>query len=198
MSENNPRYFRSISEWIRWLGENHTEKKAIWIIIQKKTSKKPGIRYENAVLEAIAHGWIDGKMKRLDDDTFMQRFTPRRRKSVWSVSNRERAERLISEGRMTPAGLQTVEEAKKSGQWDKAYSSSKRADDIPDDLIEALKKNKTAHENFKSFPPSSRFIYIHWINEAKRQKTRKRRISTVVDRAEKNQRAGINLRGSKK
>jgi uncharacterized protein YdeI (YjbR/CyaY-like superfamily) len=186
LSEDNPRYFRSITEWRSWLGEKHEDEKAIWIIIQKKASKKPGIRYEEAVLEAVAHGWIDGKMKRLNDDEFMQRFTPRRRNSVWSLR-----------GMMTPAGLKTVEEAKQNGRWDRAYSSSRGAVDVPKDLIEALKKNKPAHENFESFPPSARFMYIHWINEAKRQDTRERRIYTVVVRSEKDLRPGIDLRVSK-
>ncbi len=170
---------------------------AIWVIIQKKASKKPGIRYEETVIEAVAHGWIDGKMKSLNDDEFMQRFTPRRNGSVWSLSNRGRAERLISEGRMTPAGLKTVEEAKQNGRWDNARSSSRGAADVPNDLIEALKKNKAAYENFESFPPSARFIYIHWINEAKREDTRERRIKTVVDRSMKNLRPGIDLRVSR-
>ena len=137
-------------------------------------------------------------MKRLNDDEFKQRFTPRKSNSVWSLSNRKRAERLISEGRMTPAGLKTVEEAKKNGRWDKAYSSSRDAIDVPKDLIEALVKNKTAQENFESFSPSARFMYIHWINEAKKQDTRKRRIHTVVIRSEKNLRPGIDLRIIKK
>jgi uncharacterized protein YdeI (YjbR/CyaY-like superfamily) len=194
LSEDNPRHFRSITEWSFWLDENHLDESAIWLIIQKKASRKPGVRYEEAVLEAVAHGWIDGKMRRINDDAFMQRFTPRRRNSVWSLSNRKRAERLISEGRMTPAGLKTVKEAKQNGRWDKASSSSRGAADVPEDLIEALKRSRTAHENFESFPPSARFMYIHWINEAKRQDTRERRIHTVVDRSEKNLRPGIDLR----
>ena len=198
MSEDNPRHFNSITQWRSWLCENHEEEKSIWIIIQKKASKKPGIRYEDAVLEAVAYGWIDGKMKRLNDDEFKQRYTPRKSNSVWSLSNRKRAERLISEGRMTPAGLKTVEKAKKNGRWEKAYSSSRGAIDMPKDLIEALVKNKTAQENFESFPPSARFMYIHWINEAKKQDTRKRRIHTVVIRSEKNLRPGIDLRIIKK
>ena len=198
MSEDNPRFFNSITDWQSWLSENHAEEKAIWIVIQKKASKKQGIRYEEAVLEAVAHGWIDGRMKRLNDDEFMQRFTPRRRDSVWSLSNRERAERLISEGRMTPAGLKTVEEARQNGRWSRAYSSARGAVDVPKDLIEALKKNETANDNFESFPPSARFMYIHWINEAKRQDTRERRIHTVVVRSEKNLRPGIDLRVIKK
>jgi uncharacterized protein YdeI (YjbR/CyaY-like superfamily) len=198
LSEDDPRCFDSIAEWRSWLSENHTDEEAIWIIIQKKASKKPGIKYEEAVLEAVAHGWIDSKMKRLNDDEFMQRFTPRRSNSFWSWTNRERAEYLIAEGRMTPAGLKTVEEAKENGRWDRAYSSSRGAPDIPEDLIEALDKNKTAYENFESFPPYARFMYIHWINEAKRHDTRERRINTVVDRSEKNLKPGIDLRVSKK
>jgi uncharacterized protein YdeI (YjbR/CyaY-like superfamily) len=194
---DNPRYFRSIEEWRDWLSENHTDIEAIWVKIQKKASKKPGIRYEETVVEAVAHGWIDGKMKSLNDDEFMQRFTPRRNGSVWSLSNRGRAERLISEGRMTPAGLKTVEEAQANGRWDRARSSSRGAADVPNDLIKALKENKAAYENFESFPSSARFMYIHWINEAKREDTRKRRIKTVVDRSMKNLRPGIDLRVSR-
>ena len=150
------------------------------------------------MLEAVAHGWIDGKMKRINDIEFKQRFTPRRSNSVWSLSNRKRAERLISEGRMTPLGLRTIDAAKQNGRWDKTYSSSRGVVDVPKDLIEALHKNKTAQENFESFPPSARFMYNHWINEAKRQDTRERRIYTVVERSEKNLRPGIDLRVSKK
>ena len=197
LSEDNPRHFRSIAEWGGWLGENHAHERTIWIIIQKKASRKPGVRYEEAVLEAVAHGWIDGKMRRLNDDEFMQRFTPRRRNRILSLSNREQAERLISEGSMTSAGLKSVKEARQNGRWDKASSSSRGAANVPEDLTDALKRSKIAHENFESFPPSARFMYIHWINEAKRQETRERRIHTVVDRTEKNLRPGIDLRVSK-
>ena len=170
----------------------------IWIIIQKKASQRPGVRYREAVLEAVAYGWIDGKMKRLNETEFMQRYTPRRRSSVWSRSNRERAERLIAEGRMTPLGLRAVEAAKQSGRWDQAYAYHKIGDNLPQDLIDALKTNMTAYQNFTTFPPSTRIMYIHWINEAKRQDTRERRIHTVVSRSAKNLRPGINLRIVKK
>ena len=194
MSEDNPKHFTSISEWKNWLTENHEDEKTIWIILQKKASKKQGIRYEEAVLEAVAHGWIDGKMKSLNKDEFKQRITPRRSNSIWSLSNKKRAERLISEGRMTPAGMKAVDEAKSNGRWKNATSSARGAIDVPDDLVKALKKNKTAYNNFESFPPSARYMYIHWINEAKRQKTRERRIKTIVYRAERNQKPGIDLR----
>jgi uncharacterized protein YdeI (YjbR/CyaY-like superfamily) len=175
LSEDNPQHFGSTREWRSWLSENHKDEEALWVIIQKKRSNKPGIRYEDAVMEAVAFGWIDGKMKSLNEFEFMQRFSPRKSNSVWSQSNRKRAERLISEGNMTPVGLLTVEEAKKNGRWDKANSSIRGAADVPDDLTCALKKNRIAQKNFESFPPSTRFIYIHWINEAKRQETRERR-----------------------
>ncbi len=198
MSEENPRYFSSIKKWRDWLKANHNEGDFIWVITQKKSSKKPGIRYDEAVLEAVAHGWIDGRMKRLNDDEFMQRYTPRRKGSNWSKSNRERAERLMAEGRMTPAGLKTVEAAKENGRWEKAYKSRIDTEKVPDDLLAALMKNKTAHENFESFPPYARFMYLLWINEAKREDTRERRIYTIVDRSEKNLKPGIDLRISKK
>jgi len=193
LSEESPRYFKSIEDWKSWLKENHANEKILWLIIQKKNSKKTGIHYEEAVRTAVAYGWIDGKMKRLNDDEFMQRFTPRRKGSIWSQSNRKRAESLIADGVMTPAGLKTVEEAKENGRWDNAYSSRGPVD-IPSDLIEALKDNKSAFENFQAFPPSARFMYVHWINEAKRKNTRLRRIKTVVIRSERNQRPGIDLR----
>jgi uncharacterized protein YdeI (YjbR/CyaY-like superfamily) len=194
MSEENPRYFKTIKEWNEWLGKNHENEDRIWIIIQKKASKKVGIRYEEAVLEAVAHGWIDGKMKRLNENELMQRFTPRRSNSLWSQSNRERAVYLISLGKMTDTGLKTVEEAIKNGRWDKAYSTHRGKIEVPDDLVEALKKNEIAFDIFTSFPPYARFMYIHWINEAKRRDARIRRIFTVVDRSANNLKPGIDIR----
>ena len=193
MSETNPKHFISISHWQKWLETNHNTENVLWLIIQKKNSKKTGIHYEEAVRTAVSYGWIDGKMKRLNDDEFMQRFTPRRKGSIWSLSNRKRAESLIAERVMTPAGLITVEDAKENGRWDNAYSS-RGSVDIPADLIAALNKNKAAQENFQAFPSSARFMYVHWINEAKRKDTRIRRIKTVVYRSERNQRPGIDLR----
>ncbi|MCW4013234.1 MAG: YdeI/OmpD-associated family protein [Candidatus Bathyarchaeota archaeon] len=193
MTEEKPRQFDTIQEWHDWLEENHQTTESLWVIIQKKASKKPGIRYEAAVLEAVAFGWIDGQIKRIDDDEFMQRYTPRRPSSIWSKSNKKRVEKLIKEGRMTPAGLEKVEEAKKNGQWEKAYTSRAPVE-IPKDLLTALSAVPEALKNFKAFPQSARFMYIHWINEAKREKTRERRIYTVVVRSENNQRPGIDLR----
>jgi len=198
LSLENPRYFRSLEEWRSWLNMNHIEEETLWVVIQKKASKKPGIRYEEAVLEAVAHGWIDGQVKRLNDDEFMQRYTPRRAGSIWSKSNRQRAERLIREGEMTENGLRAVEDAKENGQWEKAYARQRGMIEIPDDLLTALKKDKKAERNFKAFPPYAKYMYIHWINEAKREDTRERRINTVVVRSKQNLKPGIDLRVIKK
>jgi uncharacterized protein YdeI (YjbR/CyaY-like superfamily) len=193
MTEENLRHFNTVQEWHDWLDANHLTVEFLWVIIQKKASKKQGIRYEEAVLEAVSYGWIDGQIKRIDDDEYMQRYTPRRPNSIWSKSNKKRVEKLIKEGRMTPAGMKKVKEAKRSGQWEKAYSSRAPVE-IPEDLQTALGAVPEAYKNFLAFPPSARFMYIHWINEAKRENTRKRRIYTVVVRSENNQRPGIDLR----
>ena len=193
MTEENPRQFNTINEWHNWLDANHQTANLLWVIIQKKASKKQGIRYEEAVLEAVSYGWIDGQMKRIDDDEFMQRFTPRRPGSIWSKSNKKRVERLIKEGRMSPIGLKKVEEAKQNGEWEKAYSSREPVE-IPEDLKKALTAVPEALKNFTAFPPSARFMYIHWINEAKREDTRVRRIHTVAVRSMQNKKSGIDLR----
>jgi uncharacterized protein YdeI (YjbR/CyaY-like superfamily) len=198
LSEANPRYFKTLLDWRDWLSANHADAQGIWIIIQKKASQKPGIRYQEAVLEAVAYGWIDGKIKRLNDTEFMQRYTHRRWNSIWSRSNRERAEQLIAEGRMTPEGLRTVEEAKQSGRWDQAYTIPKTEAHWLQDFLDDLKTNPIAYQNFTSFPPSARMMYLHWITEAKRQDTRARRIHTVITRSTQNLRPGINLKIIKK
>lgn len=171
---------------------NHAAENEAWVVIQKVKSPNQGLRYEEAVDEAMCHGWIDGKMRRLNDHEFTQRFSPRRPRSVWSLINRDRAERLISEGRMTEPGLAAVEEAKRNGRWEKAYTS-REPPEMPGDLLEALKANEAAHRNFTAFPNSARLMYIHWINDAKRPETRARRIRRVVERAEQGKRPGIDM-----
>ncbi|MBN2334567.1 YdeI/OmpD-associated family protein [Candidatus Bathyarchaeota archaeon] len=184
--------FLGKDEWRHWLSMNHAAENEAWVVIQKVKSPNQGLRYEEAVDEAMCHGWIDGKMRRLNDHEFTQRFSPRRPRSVWSLINRDRAERLISEGRMTEPGLAAVEEAKRNGRWEKAYTS-REPPEMPGDLLEALKANEAAHRNFTAFPNSARLMYIHWINDAKRPETRARRIRRVVERAEQGKRPGIDM-----
>ena len=169
-------------EWRRWLEENYSSKKEIWVIIYKKNSGKRGLRYEEAVEEAICFGWIDGKMQSVDDTVFRQRFTPRKKGSIWSKSNRDRAEKMIREEKMVPAGFEAVCEAKVNGRWDAAYSS-KTVPTIPEDLAEALMRSEVAWRNFNGFSNSTKLQYVYWVNNAKKDETRRKRIASVVLKA---------------
>jgi uncharacterized protein YdeI (YjbR/CyaY-like superfamily) len=177
--------FKTKKEWRKWLQENHNNSSEAWVVIYKKNSEQQGLRYIEAVEEALCFGWIDSKMKKIDEDTFKQRFSPRRKKSIWSKSNKELALRLMKEQKMTKAGYEAIEEAKKSGSWKHAYTS-KTPPEIPKDLEEALAVSPKAQFNFQTFPNSTKLIYVHWINNAKKPETRSRRIKQVVERAEKN------------
>ncbi len=184
--------FRSRCEWRSWLELNHAQDDAIWVVLQKVKSPNEGIKYDEALEDALCFGWIDGRVRRLDDTEHVQWFSPRRRNSPWSRRNRDRAERLIEEGLMTDAGLAEVEKARVNGRWEAAYSS-KELLTMPDDLHETFKQNKVAHDNFKAFPNSARLMYIGWVNDAKRESTRVRRIKRVIERSEENKKPGIDM-----
>lgn len=182
----------SRDEWRKWLETNHRTKTGIWVIIIKKNSPVEGLRYEEAVEEALCYGWIDSKMKSVDEDRFIQRFTPRKPESFWSDSNKARIKKMEAEGKMTEAGLKAVKVAKKNGMWDYSRKISSELT-IPVDLEKALFKNKKARKNFNNFPPSTQKIYIHYVLESKKPETREKRISKIIERAEKNKRPGENL-----
>jgi uncharacterized protein YdeI (YjbR/CyaY-like superfamily) len=140
---------------------------------------------EEAVEEALCFGWIDGKLKRIDDEKHALRFSPRRGNSVWSKINRERAERLIASGRMTRAGLAKIQEAKRSGRWDSAYTS-KIGERMPLDLKKALMEDRRAWDDFQGFANTYRNMYIGWVNDAKTDGTRRKRIRKVVEQSLQN------------
>lgn len=182
MSESNDQEFLNRKDWRKWLETNHFSEKEAWVIIQKKNSGKKGLRYQEAVEEAICFGWIDSKMQSIDANRFRQRFSPRKKNSIWSKSNKETAEKMIQDGKVTQAGFKTINEAKENGNWDTAYSS-KMASPIPMDLAKALKENESAWNNFKEFSNSTKFQYIHWVKSARKEETRRKRISDVVEKA---------------
>ena len=155
------------------------------MVLFKKRSGKKGLTLEEAVEEAICFGWIDGKLKRIDDEKHALRFSPRRCSSVWSKINRTRAERLIEAGRMTPAGLSTIEEAQRSGQWDRAYTN-KVAEKVPRDLKRALMQDSRAWENFQRLANTYRNMYIGWVNAARTDGTRRKRIRKAVEQSLQN------------
>jgi uncharacterized protein YdeI (YjbR/CyaY-like superfamily) len=167
--------------WRRWLGENHHRSAGVWLTIHKKHIPH-GIKLDEAVEEAICFGWIDSRMRSLDNDTFILRFTPRRKNSPWSLANRNIATRMVKEGRITDAGRQAIEEAVATGKWHSAYSSRTKPP-MPDDLAEALRVDQVAWDNFNSFTNSRQMALIFWVNSAKRPGTRTKRIEDVVRRA---------------
>jgi uncharacterized protein YdeI (YjbR/CyaY-like superfamily) len=182
MSKSADLNFVSPDEWRLWLEQNHFSEGEAWVIIQKKNSPRKGLRYEEAVEEAVCFGWIDSKMQRVDGERFRQRFSPRKNRSIWSKKNKETAQKMIQAGKMTESGLAAIKVAKENGMWDMAYSS-KTALTIPDDLKEALKANMSAWENFSTFTNSEQLRYVYWVNTAKKAQTRQRRIAEVVKNA---------------
>lgn len=180
------------SEWRKWLEKNHSDVEEVWLIYYKKPSGKPRIPYADAVEEALCFGWIDGKIKRINDDYYIQRFTPRRPGSRWSKYNVDRVRRLIEKGLMTPAGITAFEESVKKPHL--VYNDKRDGTpEIPADLLKELNKNKKALKNFNNFSESSRRIFIGWLNSAKKAETRPRRICKIVDLCEKNIKPGMGV-----
>ncbi len=183
-------FFKNRAEWRKWLEQNYTLAQGIWMIMYKKHTGRECIKYEEALEEALCFGWIDGKLKRINEEYYIQSYTPRRKGSRWSKYNIERAEKLIQEGRMAGAGLEAYNEIFKNPGL---VNDNRPADpEIPADLLEALKDNKTAFDNFMKFSPSARRLYIGWSNDAKRDNTRIERIKKIVLYSEQNIRPGIN------
>jgi uncharacterized protein YdeI (YjbR/CyaY-like superfamily) len=178
-------YFKTRAEWRRWLERHHDRKTEIWLIHYRKHSGEPGVRYEEAVEEALCFGWIDGQLRKIDDEKFRLRYSPRRLRSPWSRINRKKAEKMIRAGKMTAAGLARIEEAKKTGLWQRAYTNKTR-ERMPSDLKAALLKNREAWDNFRKFANTYRNMYIGWVVSAKTEETRKRRIDKVFDQAFRN------------
>jgi len=183
-------YFKNREDWRSWLKKNHKTVKEIWLIHYKKQSGKISLNHVDAVEEALCFGWIDSILKKIDEERFILKYSPRKTKSVWSKINKEKAELLISSGKMTQTGLDKIEEAKRHGLWDNAYTNRVK-ERIPTDLKQALVANNKAWDNFQHFANSYRNMYIGWVKGAKTEETKKRRIDEVVKRASQNKKPGI-------
>jgi len=160
--------FKNRDAWRAWLTKNHAFEKALWLVLYKKNSNKPTITYEEAVEEALCFGWIDGIIKRIDGEKYATRFSPRRRGSVWSESNKKRVARMIEQRRMTEIGLAKVEEAKCKGEWDQA-THREDTTNMPDDLQRALQADKKAQEHFDPLAPSQKRLFIYYESEGQFQ-----------------------------
>ena len=184
-----PLDFRSAAEWRKWLRRNHAKSEGEWVYMYKKAARD-GLRYQDALDEALCFGWIDGQIHAVDEEKFRQRWTPRRTGSVWSQANKTRVQRLTAEGRMTGAGLAAVKEARRTGKWQAAYTN-RREDRFPADLAKALRAEPEAWRNFKGLAQTYRNMYAGWVRGAKRAETRQRRIAAVVRRALRNLKPGM-------
>jgi uncharacterized protein YdeI (YjbR/CyaY-like superfamily) len=182
--------FKNRQEWRRWLEANSKKADGIWMKMYKKHTGKECVAYADAVEEALCFGWIDGKIRRIDDEYYIQYYTPRRSGSRWSKYNIERVEKLIREGKMTPDGMEAYNEIfKKPGL---VYDNRKSGEpEIPVELLSGLKTNTKAYENFMNFPSSARRMYIEWYRYAKQDKTKIARIEKIIRRSELNERPGM-------
>jgi uncharacterized protein YdeI (YjbR/CyaY-like superfamily) len=177
--------FSNRNDWRAWLSKNHASKREVWLMYYKRHTGKPSIRYDDSVEEALCFGWIDGIMKRVDDERCARKFMPRRSRSKWSESNKKRAEKMMREGRMTEAGMAKIEDAKKSGEWFKLHVRPRELV-VPVFIEEALRRNRKALENFNGLAIGYKKLYVAWISSAKREETRKKRIAEAIELLEQN------------
>lgn len=172
--------FETQQDWEEWLKEHHTESKGIWLKIAKKEASTPSASYAEALDSALCYGWIDGQKAAFDDEYWLQKFTPRTAKSIWSKANCGKAEALIAEGRMQPAGLRQVELAKLDGRWERAYESQSKIT-IPDDFQRELDKNPQAKDFFDTLDSANRYAFLFRIHAAKKPETRSAKIQKFVE-----------------
>ena len=170
--------FADAAAWERWL-ETHAGAPGLWLKIAKKNQGVASVSYPEALDVALCHGWIDGLKRSCDERDFLQRFTPRRPRSIWSQINIGKVEALIAAGRMRPAGLREVEAAQADGRWQGAYASA-RTIEVPDDLAAAFKKNAKARKFFEQIDRSNRYAVLWRIQTAKKPETRAARIEKLV------------------
>ncbi|OPF62812.1 YdeI family protein [Hydrogenophaga sp. H7] len=175
-----PSLFRNAKAFETWLKKHHASSDGLWLQIAKRGADEPSVTYAEAVEIALCWGWIDGQKKGLDDQHFLQRFTPRRARSVWSKVNVEKVAALIAAGRMQAPGLAQVEAAKADGRWARAYDGS-RTSVVPDDLQAALDAQPSARAFFATVNAANRYAVLWRIQTAVKSETRARRIAQLVD-----------------
>jgi uncharacterized protein YdeI (YjbR/CyaY-like superfamily) len=173
--------------WREWLEANHATATGAWLVTWRARSGHIGLDYEAAVEEALCFGWIDSTGGSVDDERSKLYFAPRKLRSPWAATNKARVKRLIAEGRMAPAGLAAIEQAKANGSWE-VYDTVERLE-VPADLAAALEAHPPAAANFAAFPPSARKMMLAWVALARRPETRSARITQIADAAARNERA---------
>lgn len=172
--------FRSPADFRKWLAANHSQSDGIWLRICKKDAKESSVSYAEALDEALCFGWIDGQKQSHDASSWLQKFTPRRRKSGWSKINTQHAERLIQAGCMKPPGHAEINAAKEDGRWTAAYDSPSKAA-IPEDFLAALRKNKDASTFFETLNKANLYAIAYRLQTAKRPETRQKRMDLILE-----------------
>ena len=160
--------------------ENHATETEAWLMLYKKKYQDQGLTLDAAVEEALCFGWIDGLLRSVDEKRFALRYSPRKRNSIWSISNIQRAERLIEEEKMTHSGLVKIAEAKENGEWEAAIRRE-QVDVIPEELENALRKKEGGVNAYQALADSRKKQYIYWIQSAKREETKQKRIQKIVE-----------------
>jgi uncharacterized protein YdeI (YjbR/CyaY-like superfamily) len=172
--------FADRDEWRAWLESNHATEAEAWLVLYKKRYADLGLTLDEAVEEAVCFGWIDGTLRSMDEKRYALRYSPRRSDSIWSMSNIRRVKKLTAEGKMTEAGMLKVVEAKQNGQWQAAIRRE-QVDLIPEPLEAALRTAHGALAAYRALPDSRKKRYIYWLQTARREETRQRRIRKIVD-----------------
>ncbi|HEY7770363.1 YdeI/OmpD-associated family protein [Longimicrobium sp.] len=178
--------FDDQAAWAAWLDEHHADSPGAWLRLAKKGAPYSSVSYAEALDVALCYGWIDSQKKTFDEHSFLQKFGPRGARSIWSKVNREKIQALIDAGRMKPAGIQAVESAKADGRWDAAYDPASTAS-VPDDLQAALDANPKAKAFFATLNGANRYAILFRVQTAKKPETRAKRIATLVEMLERNE-----------
>lgn len=172
-------FFASPQAWEAWLDEHHAQPRGVWLKIAKKGAGIASVSYAEALDAALCYGWIDGQRRSYDDSFFLQKFTPRRAKSVWSQINTQKVEQLVAAGRMKPAGLREIEAARQDGRWAAAYQSQKNLT-VPDDFLAELDAHPEARAFFETLNKVNRYAICYRIQTARKPETRKARIDKFI------------------
>uniref|UniRef100_A0A0G4HDH2 Bacteriocin-protection protein, YdeI/OmpD-associated family n=1 Tax=Chromera velia CCMP2878 TaxID=1169474 RepID=A0A0G4HDH2_9ALVE len=161
-----------------WLEQHHTQTESVWLRLYKKKSATPSVSYSEAVDEALCFGWIDSQTKKLDEQSYLIRYSKRKPQSGWSAVNKKNVERLVKEGKITPAGLAAIELAKQKGQW--TVPDGAETGELPSDIADRMQKDKDALQHWERFPLSYRRATVEWILSGKKEETRERRVEELL------------------
>jgi uncharacterized protein YdeI (YjbR/CyaY-like superfamily) len=181
----------SIEGWRLWLEQNYQKEEVIWLVFKKKSTGRVPFDYQMALDEALCYGWVDSLLKSIDETEYMRKYTPRKATSTWSDHNKAHVKRLTQEGKMTAAGIKTIEVAKANGMWDKGIEIPEVNDKLPGALLGAFQSNHMARDNYFRMAGSSQKQYNIWINMAKRADTIRKRVDESIRLLEKGQELGL-------